>query len=44
MGRVIYHIKSILVVIPTILKNFDTFFFSVEKNRFEIFDFQFNFQ
>ena len=39
IGRVIYHIKVLLIVIRTILKNLKSIFFSVEKSRFEIFDF-----
>ena len=43
MGRVIYHIKGLLVVIWATLKNYINFL-SVEKNRFEIVDFWSNFE
>ena len=39
-----YHIKALSVVIRTIFENFEKKFHSVEKNRFEIFDFWSNFE
>ena len=44
MGRLIYHIKALSIVIQTTIKNFESQFFSVEKNRSETFDFWSNFE
>ena len=44
LGLVIYHHEALSVVIRTTLKNFPKKFASVEKHRFEVFDFRSNFE